>query len=81
MYVIPLLVPFLGLKIIFPISAQKKGLVLEKNELVFRYTFRKKGGGGSDPSVKNVTLFFFNEGFPNSISSNIQGNCLNKPQF
>ena len=30
----------------------------------FRYTFRKIGG--SDPSVKNVTLFF-NEGFPNSI--------------
>ena len=30
----------------------------------FHYTFRKIGG--SDPSVKNVTLFF-NKGFPNSI--------------
>ena len=30
--------------------------------MVFRYTFRKIGGEGSDPSVKNVTLFF--KGFP-----------------
>ena len=33
----------------------------------FFYTFWKIGGrGGADPSVKNVTLFFFNEGFPKS---------------
>ena len=33
----------------------------------FRYTFRKIGEG-SDPNVKNVTLFLFflNEGFPNN---------------
>ena len=47
----------------FFLKVLKKGLVLEKNELFFCYTFRKIGGGGADPNVKNVKLFF-NEGFP-----------------
>ena len=40
------------------ISVLKEWSTIRKiNELVFCYTFRKIGGGGSDPSITNVTPF------------------------
>ena len=48
----------------FPRSAKKGSSIGEKMNWFFITLSGKQGVGGSNPSVKNLTLFFFNEGFP-----------------
>ena len=50
----------------------KYALIMDKKWINFSLHFTQNRGGGSDPNVKNVTLFFFffNEGFPNEVKWN-----------